>query len=156
MPREKKDVEFDQLLKELSVKRAYGSRMWLHFRKSKGISAAIKITEPITSLLLSFTNKTDESNIGIDTISKLKGWPWYVHDYDDWDLINSLFLAINLSSHISSRVGHLNSKLAESLHNMTANNLDERILRSELERRSHLLESSFVNSSRLRNYWSLI
>jgi hypothetical protein len=56
MPREKKDVEFDQLLKELSVKRAYGSRMWLHFRKSKGISAAIKITEPITSLLLSFTN----------------------------------------------------------------------------------------------------
>jgi hypothetical protein len=61
MPREKKDVEFDQLLKELSVKRAYGLRMWLHFRKSKGISAPIKITEPITSLLLSFFKKLTQA-----------------------------------------------------------------------------------------------
>jgi hypothetical protein len=57
--------------------------MWLHFQKSKGISAAIKISEPTTSLLLPFTQKTDASSIKIETISKLNGWPWYVQDYDD-------------------------------------------------------------------------
>jgi hypothetical protein len=136
MPREKKDVEFDQLLKDLSVKRKYGSRMWLHFRKSKFIAAAINITESTISLLLLFTQKTAASNIEIDTLSKLNGWPWYVRDYNDQEKINLLFGEIDLSSHISNRVGHLNSKLAESLHNMMANNLDERILRSELERQT--------------------
>jgi hypothetical protein len=136
MPREKKDVEFDTLLKDLSLKRAYGSRMWLHYRKSRGISAALKITESTTSLLSSFSQKTGASTIEIDTLSKLNCWPWYVHDYDDKQTIASLFVQINLSSHILKRVSHLNANLAESLHNMTANNLDERILKSELERQT--------------------
>jgi hypothetical protein len=134
MPREKKDVEFDKLLKDLSVKRAYGSQMWLQYRKSNGISAAVKITESTTSLFQSFTQKTGASTIETQTLKKLDGWPWYVHDYDDKVKIHSLFLQIDLSSHISKRVEHLNTNLAELLHNMTANNLDERILRSELER----------------------
>jgi hypothetical protein len=72
---------------------------------------------------LSSTQKTAAGNIEIETLSKCNGWPWYVHDYKDEKKIHSLFGAINLSSPIlKKRVGDLNSKLAESLHNMTANN----------------------------------
>jgi hypothetical protein len=96
MPRKKKDVEFDKLLKDLSVKRAYGSQMWLHYQKSRDISAALKITESTTSLRFSFSPKTDASTIKIDTLSKLNCWPWYVHNYDDKKKIHSLFFAIDL------------------------------------------------------------
>jgi hypothetical protein len=72
MPRELRQVEFDELIAKLKIKRRYASSIWRQYQDNRGVKSTIKITETEDDLRKRFSDITNQSNINQQAIERTK------------------------------------------------------------------------------------